>query len=44
MRLLPVSQVLYHILAMYWLTLQVRPTTVKQRHSFALMETLHRSK
>ncbi|KAH6565304.1 hypothetical protein BASA62_007366 [Batrachochytrium salamandrivorans] len=40
MRLLPVSQVLYHILAMYWLTLQVRPTTVKQRHSFALMETL----
>ncbi|KAH9265090.1 hypothetical protein BASA83_011416 [Batrachochytrium salamandrivorans] len=24
----------------YWLTLQVRPKTVKQRHSFALMETL----
>ncbi|KAH9253459.1 hypothetical protein BASA81_008505 [Batrachochytrium salamandrivorans] len=34
----------------YWLTPQVRPKTVKQRHSFALMglcehaETLHRSK
>ncbi|KAH6595926.1 hypothetical protein BASA50_005506 [Batrachochytrium salamandrivorans] len=25
---------------MYWLTPQVRPKTVKQRHSFALMETL----
>ncbi|KAH9248619.1 hypothetical protein BASA81_013733 [Batrachochytrium salamandrivorans] len=24
----------------YWLTPQVRPKTVKQRHSFALMETL----
>ncbi|KAH6569511.1 hypothetical protein BASA62_004813 [Batrachochytrium salamandrivorans] len=24
----------------YWLTPQVRPNTVKQRHSFALMETL----
>ncbi|KAH6596140.1 hypothetical protein BASA50_005346 [Batrachochytrium salamandrivorans] len=24
----------------YWLTSQVRPKTVKQRHSFALMETL----
>ncbi|KAH9250001.1 hypothetical protein BASA83_001092 [Batrachochytrium salamandrivorans] len=40
MQLLPVSQVLYHILAMYWLTPQVRPKTVKQRHSFALMKTL----
>ncbi|KAH9263476.1 hypothetical protein BASA83_013141 [Batrachochytrium salamandrivorans] len=28
----------------YWLTPQVRPKTVKQRHSFALMETLHHSK
>ncbi|KAH9245246.1 hypothetical protein BASA81_017272, partial [Batrachochytrium salamandrivorans] len=28
----------------YWLTPQVRPKTVKQRHSFALMEPLHRSK
>ncbi|KAH9276165.1 hypothetical protein BASA83_001439 [Batrachochytrium salamandrivorans] len=28
----------------YWLTPQVRPKTVQQRHSFALMETLHRSK
>ncbi|KAH6593260.1 hypothetical protein BASA50_007466 [Batrachochytrium salamandrivorans] len=26
----------------YWLTPQVRPKTVKQRHSFALMETLFR--
>ncbi|KAH6575865.1 hypothetical protein BASA60_004804 [Batrachochytrium salamandrivorans] len=25
---------------MYWLTPQVRPKTVKQRHSFALMETM----
>ncbi|KAH9250462.1 hypothetical protein BASA81_011748 [Batrachochytrium salamandrivorans] len=28
----------------YWLTPQVRPKTVKQRHSFALMKTRHRSK
>ncbi|KAH9275374.1 hypothetical protein BASA83_002147 [Batrachochytrium salamandrivorans] len=27
----------------YWLTPQVRPKTVKQRHSFALMETLRTS-
>ncbi|KAH9271176.1 hypothetical protein BASA83_006721 [Batrachochytrium salamandrivorans] len=27
----------------YWLTPQVRPKTVKQRHSFALMETLLRT-
>ncbi|KAH6561499.1 hypothetical protein BASA60_011469 [Batrachochytrium salamandrivorans] len=27
----------------YWLTPQVRPKTVKQRHSFALMETLQTS-
>ncbi|KAH6600407.1 hypothetical protein BASA50_002305 [Batrachochytrium salamandrivorans] len=27
----------------YWLTPQVKPKTVKQRHSFALMETLQTS-
>ncbi|KAH9266779.1 hypothetical protein BASA84_000977 [Batrachochytrium salamandrivorans] len=40
MQLLPEPQAIYHILFMYWLTSQVRPKTVKQRHSFAPMETL----